>query len=496
MATSRPRCGKPKSCSKSSRDTRAQNIKQEFAAREKIDGARIGPLRQFTRRWKEGGWIRWSVPACGVAFFGVMLWVVIIYLPSGKAVLKVQIDDPNVEVAVKGSTVVLKAPGQEIEVQPGETELTITHGDLHFTTKSLTLKRGDHKTVTVELVDSKLAAKSGDEVLGERPDKPSPQAPAGADVKRTVAKTDSPASLIAPFDSAEAHAARTAWARSSQVDEERTNSLGMKFALIPPGAFHMGAPSSQEEPSSKDDERPLHRVQITQPFYLGICEVTEQEFERVTGHNPSLFQRGDEVMNADTRRFPVETVSWFDAVDFCNQLSQLENRQPCYAISGIQRRDDGSIRVATVTIAGGNGYRLPTEAQWEYACRAGTTTPFSFGRTNNAHEANVDGENPYGTEDKGPLVRRPTEVGSYPANAFNIEDMHGNVWEWCQDWYDATYYGRSPASDPQGPETGERRVERGGCYMSAGGIFAFRGAQRRPSRLARRNGRIPHRNGH
>jgi formylglycine-generating enzyme required for sulfatase activity/serine/threonine protein kinase len=445
---------------------RAQHIGQEFATRGKTDRARISPFPQLNRLWHEAGWIRASVLALALAILGVMLGVVIIYARPGKSVLKIEIHDPNVEVAVKGSMVLLRAPGQEIEIQPGETELTITRGDLQFTTARFSLKRGDERTVTVGLVDSKLAAISGNEILGERPLELPPQKVSGAEMKRTVAKSNSPASLIAPFDSTEARAARTAWARASQIEEEQANSLEMKFVLIPPGIFHMGAPSSREEPSSNDDERPLHRVQITQPFYLSVHEVTQQEFQRVTGHDPSLFQRSAEVANSDTRRFPVETVSWFDAVDFCNQLSQLENRQAYYAISGIERNDDGSIRAASVTVAGGNGYRLPTEAQWEYACRAGTTTPFHFGTTNNAHEANVDGENPYGTEERGPLVRRPIEVGSYPANAFSLDDMHGNVWEWCQDWYDATYYGRSPASDPQGPETGERRVERGGCYVS------------------------------
>ena len=292
--------------------------------------------------------------------------------------------------------------------------------------------------------------------------------PADHDAKSPLASMASPSALSAPFDAAQAREARTAWARFRGVDEERTNSLGMTFALIPPGTFQMGAPAPNLEACSKDDERPQHGVQITEPLFVGVHEVTQQEYERVTGRNPSSFQKTEQVANSDTRQFPVENVSWFDAVDCANQLSQLENRSPYYAISDIQRNGDGSIKEATVGIAGGDGYRLPTEAQWEYACRAGTTTPFSFGSTNSGIECNIDGQAPYGTEEKGPSIKRPMEVGSYGANAFGLYDMHGNVWEWCQDRYDDAFYGRLPATaiDPTGPDTGGLRVERGGCYVS------------------------------
>ena len=127
-------------------------------------------------------------------------------------------------------------------------------------------------------------------------------------------------------------------------------------------------------------------------------------------------------------------------------------------------------------IAGGDGYRLPTEAQWEYACRAGTTTPFSFGSTNSGIECNIDGQAPYGTEEKGPSIKRPMEVGSYGANAFGLYDMHGNVWEWCQDRYDDAFYGRLPATaiDPTGPDRRASLVERGGCSMPATRSFRAR----------------------
>ena len=222
------------------------------------------------------------------------------------------------------------------------------------------------------------------------------------------------------------------------------NSIGMKLKLIPAGEFMMGSPDSEKSRSS--DEGPVHRVKITKPFYLGVYEVTQTQYEQVMGKNPSFFSntgRGKEkVTGRDTDQFPVESVSWDDAMEFCRKLSAREGKTYC----------------------------LPTEAQWEYACRAGTTTSFHFGSMLNGREANSDGSYPYGTETKGPYLKCTTTVGSYSANAFGLYDMHGNVREWCADWHDFDYYEKSPSTDPAGPSSGDDRVLRGGGWFG----FAWR----------------------
>ena len=220
--------------------------------------------------------------------------------------------------------------------------------------------------------------------------------------------------------------------------EEITNSIGMKLQLMPAGEFMMGSPASESKRG--DDEGPQHRVQIIRPFYLGAYEVTQHEYEQVMGSNPSYFSSSDDskerVTGLDTDRFPVERVSWNNAVEFCQKLSARE----------------------------GKTYRLPTEAEWEYACRAGTTTPFHFGSVLNGKQANANGNYPYGTDRKGPYLHRTTQVGSYSPNVFGLYDMHGNVWEWCQDWYGEDYYQASPSSDPTGPTSGSSRILRGGSW--------------------------------
>jgi uncharacterized protein (TIGR02996 family) len=229
-----------------------------------------------------------------------------------------------------------------------------------------------------------------------------------------------------------------------------TNSIGMEFVLIRPGHFWMGSPVSED--SHHADEGPRHRVRITRPFYLGRYQVTQEQYEQVLGLRPSKFRSGGDesemVAGLDTRRFPVESVSWMEAVAFCAALSDRPAER-----------------------AAGRQYRLPTEAEWEYACRAGTawSAPFHFGYSLSSRQANFDGSRPYGLRTaRGPNLRRPCVVGSYPPNAFGLYDMHGNVWEWCADWYDEHYYRHSPEFDPPGPAEGESRVLRGGSFFFIG----------------------------
>lgn len=226
------------------------------------------------------------------------------------------------------------------------------------------------------------------------------------------------------------------------------NSIGMKLTQIPAGRFQMGAPES--EAGSRIDERPVHEVHITKPFWLGVYEVTQAEYEAVTGTNPSYFspQGGgrEKVEGLDTRRFPVEQVSYEQAVAFCKALSELPEEK-----------------------AAGRVYRLPTEAEWQYACRAGMTTAFHYGDALGSHQANINGNFPYGGAPRGPFLGRTCEVGSYEPNAFGLYDMHGNVAEMIEDWYGRYYYKDSPSEDPKGPEKGADKVVLGGSWGTDAG---------------------------
>ena len=232
--------------------------------------------------------------------------------------------------------------------------------------------------------------------------------------------------------------------------EEQTTSVEDGFLLIRGGSFAMGSP--KDEPWRSADET-QHTVTVSD-FYMNPYEVRQSEYNAVMGSNPSSFS-GDDL--------PVENVSWLDAVAFCNALSEQENLTPAYTVDG-----------ETVTWdRRSNGYRLPTEAEWEYACRAGTTTPFNTETSINPEESNYYGHYPYEIEDnyfsQGNLTTKPGEyrqttvaVVSFSPNAWGLYNMHGNVSEWVWDYYGA--YDTAANADPTGPETGTRRVYRGGGW--------------------------------
>ncbi len=218
--------------------------------------------------------------------------------------------------------------------------------------------------------------------------------------------------------------------------KEITNSIGMKLVLILPGTFKMGSAKEEVDRMSNETQ---HLVSLSHWYYLGICEVTQEEYEKVMRKNPSHFKGSS---------LPVESIIWDEAVFFCDKLSEMPEEKAAARV-----------------------YRLPTEAEWEYACRARSATAYSFGD----RQEDIVTFARYGNEKVG----KTYQVGKTEANQWGLYDMHGNVFEWCQDRYGEL--SESEATDPLGPNTGSDRVYRGGSWNTNPGY----------SRSARRGGQRP-----
>jgi formylglycine-generating enzyme required for sulfatase activity len=245
--------------------------------------------------------------------------------------------------------------------------------------------------------------------------------------------------------------ATTAWAADSL-----SNSVGMALIAIPIGTYEQG--SANDDPRAEADELPRHRVTIARSFWLGAHEVTQGQYQQIMGENPSWFRPqgagGELVVGVDHTRLPVDMVSWHDALEFCRRLSELPAERAA-------RRQ----------------YRLPSEAEWEYACRAGTTTPFAFGDELHADDAQVT------VNDRAPKTTRL--VGSFAPNAWGLFDMHGNVWEWCSDPYRYDAYDPRRRDQRNEPSTGTGHVVRGGDWRAT--ADTARSANRDFTRSTRRD---------
>lgn len=303
-----------------------------------------------------------------------------------------------------------------------------------------------------------------------------------------------PARAIAPFDEQQARVHQEAWASHLGTQVETTNSIGMKLVLIPPGEFLMGSSDDQADAAISEStqrgearwiqvriekgERPQHRVELTEPMLMSATEVTIgqfQQFVEATNYVTLADTRGGDSFNSEqgtqgrtwrapsypvTEEHPATQVAWAEAAAFCNWLCQHEKLPPSYA-------EDA--RDGWILLPGATGYRLPSEAQWEYACRAGTITQYSFGDDpKNLAE--------FGWYNKN-TRNSARSVGLKQPNAFGLYDMHGNVWEWCGDWMDDKWFAVSPTSDPLGPPAGALHAVRGGSWYDT--VSCFRSAFRR-----------------
>jgi len=376
-------------------------------------------------------WLWFYVAALPLlAFLGV-----IIYIVTDKGTLKISGTDPNMMVRIDGQEIRIENLGAPITLRTGPHDLVVTRGDLVVKTQTFQIQRGQEtppeatyipKPPPTELAGNKKAAS------------PSPSTADGSKPASPTTQVESP---------------KPAWPSqkpqppSPQPERAWTNSIGIKLVRIEAGEFLMGTTKDQVDQLMRlfpadtrerfDDEQPAHSVRLSKAFYLGIHEVTQDQYGAVMGDNLSQFKGSDDL--------PVENVSWLDAVKFCNKLSEREKRTPFYRIDGTE-----------VTLAGGNGYRLPTEAEWEYACRAKSTTLFPFG-----DDASKLGEHAWYSFNS---ESKTHPVGQKLPNGWGLYDMLGNVREWCADGYDEKYYASSPPADPPSAPGASLRVFRGGGW--------------------------------
>lgn len=246
---------------------------------------------------------------------------------------------------------------------------------------------------------------------------------AGSEVVRPLGERN-------PSNAQEAQKLQADKAAELNVPVEKVIDIGenvtIDFVFIPQGKFHMGSP--RDVAKSENDERPLHQVNITKGFYMSKYEITQKQYLAIMKYHKGLQFVGDQL--------PVDNIEWHEASTFIEKLSQQTKLN----------------------------FRLPTEAEWEYACRAGTETPFYTGKTIGPDQANYDCKSTYMGGPQGSPYGETRPVGSYPPNAFGLYDMSGNVCEWCSDWYDDDYYKFSPEDAPQGPHKGRTKVVRGGAW--------------------------------
>lgn len=368
----------------------------------------------------------------------------VVRLTTGRGTLVIESDDPELRIAIDGDEVTVRGGSvQELTLRPGEHKVAAVKDGQALKQELVTVTRNGRTVLRMSLESDGAVSKSPDVSI-------SPDVPA---------RLTSPPAAEAPFDAKHAKEYQQAWAESLGRPIEYTNSVGMSFVIIPPGEFTAGAdPREMEEALRHADNphwrqcvaggSPAHKVILTRAIYFGVHEVTQEQYTQVMGRNPSHFSASGADQSEAERR-PVDSVSWVDAAEFCVKLSELEKLQPLYAVDG-----------ETVSMLAGTGYRLPTEAEWEFACRAGTMTKYWTG-----------------SDDQGVLQagwlpaisqRGTHAVGQLEGNAFGVFDTHGNVWEWVQDRWGPHYYAQfaeRAAVDPLGPPAGDYRVLRGGSWF-------------------------------
>jgi len=345
----------------------------------------------------------------GGGVFGLVVAaaVIILFWQTPNGTVRIESDDPNVEIVFDKNGPTIKGADKEpISLRAGEHGILIKRGDFSFEADKFMLKKDQTITLKLEWFPGKVQVVQDGKLIASHAIPP-PQVG-----KEIVAAPPSTKKEEAP-------------------PKHFRNSLGMKFVWIRPGSFMMGSPKEEKEreitwDGQKGPDETQHKVTLTKGFYMGVYTVTQEQWQEVMGKNLAHF-KGE-------KNLPVEQVSWDDCQEFIKKLREKDKRP----------------------------YRLPSEAEWEFACRAETTTPFHFGETIFTDKANYNGDHIYGTGKKGVNRQKTTPVGSFPANAFGLHDMSGNVWQWCDDWLGD--YPQKDVVDPTGPEKGQYRVLRGGSW--------------------------------